>query len=642
MLKTLPKIMGNPAFQIAGTQLVAGICWLAMPQDWLWRVFDLFMPIEPETAKWLTFMILSYVLLLQVLRHQMDKIGRSASYARRVQYFVRGLIEHCPLPLVVKDANGTILLANRPFMAQHDRLDGPVTGKTTYELNTPDIADRLAANDRLVMQTHSAVEEDMELMSHGKRRIARVVKFPILDERSEVRGTGTFSIDLTRSHLAESELRQRRYADPHTGLPNREFIARELPRQIAQAAVAGLDLNLLLVSFEGLSRVEATLGQTVADAALIAAIDTVKTCVGDNATIAYLRGWDILVVYPQAPGSRRPSNLANSIIAALSAPLSIAGQIIFATPRIGIANSPKDGVDAGALLTKVRGALTQPAGEGQSAVAVCAVNGNSLATRRLAIETNLRKALERNEFTVNYQAQMSADGERIVGAEALLRWRNEDLGFVSPAEFIPIAEETGLIAEIERWVAEVACREAMNWNEIGGGHIRVAINATATQFLTPDFIRHVTKVLRETGLPARRFEVEITERMLLKNSDTASENLKWLSKLNIPLAIDDFGTGYSSLMTLKTFPFNTVKIDKSFVDDIVDESSDVTIPKTIIGMAKSLGLSVVAEGVETEVQRDILRQLGTDLVQGYLYSRPISAFEFRQFVRRYGKTKAAR
>src|SRR5262249_44825063 len=204
------------------------------------------------------------------------------------------------------DANGTIMLANRPFMAQHDRIDGPVTGKTTYELNTPDIADRLAANDRLVMQTRSAVEEDMELMTLGKRRIPRIVKFPILDEHSEVRGTGTFSIDLTRSHVAENELQKRRYADPHTGLPNREFIARELPRQIAEAAAAGLELNLLLVSFEGLSKVEATLGQSVADTALVAAIDTVKTCVGETPTIAYLRGSHILVAYPPPPGSPLP------------------------------------------------------------------------------------------------------------------------------------------------------------------------------------------------------------------------------------------------------------------------------------------------------------------------------------------------
>ena len=344
MLRSLSKIAANPAFQIAGSQLMAGVLWLLMPQDWLWGVFDVIMPIQPEVAKWLTFLVLSYLLLLQALRHQMDKIGRSAVYARRLQYFVRGLIEHCPLPLVVKDTNGTIMLANRPFLAQHDNPDGSVIGKTTHELNSREIADRLVANDRLVMNTKSAVEEDIELMARGKRRIARIVKFPILDDLSEVRGTGTFSIDLTRSHLIESELHQHRYSDHHTGLPNREFIAQDLPRQIQAATAAGLELNLLLVSFEGLSRVEATLGQSVADAALVAAIETVRACVGTGATIGYLRGWDILVIYPQRPGSRRPSNIANSIITALATPLSIAGQMIFATPRIGIANSPKDGV----------------------------------------------------------------------------------------------------------------------------------------------------------------------------------------------------------------------------------------------------------------------------------------------------------
>ena len=627
--------MRSPSCRIAAAYLVAGGAWMLIPQDLTWQIFDTILPVTPEASKWLPFVILSCLLMQRILCHQMGRVTKSTGYARRMQYFVRGLIDHCPLPIVVKDENGVIVLANRPANDRHLPPGESMVGKTIRNILPADIAERLAANDRVVMKTGIATEEDIECIVKGKPQTSRIVKFPIFDDQATVKGIGTFSIDLTYARLIEGKLQQRAVIDDLTGLPNREFVSREIPKLIGQAQAAGRTLTLILVAFDGLKRIEATLGQETADDALIAAVERLKEVVGPSALIAYLRGWDVLVVYPEEPGLRRPTNIARAIAAAFTAPIALAQNMIFPGPRIGLAAYPKDGMTADALLKNVRTALSDWTVEDAESFTRCIPDMERAAHRRLIIETQLRTALERNEFLLNYQAQMDANGEHLVGAEALLRWRNPVLGFVSPVEFIPIAEESGLITAIDRWVLETACKEAQTWTAHGGGHIRIAVNVTANQFQNQDFVRFVSKVLRDTGLAPRRLEVELTERIFLKDGGDVHENVKWLSKLNVHLAIDDFGTGYSSLKTLKSFPFDVVKIDKSFVDDIVSDAGDLAITKTIVGMSKNLGLKVVAEGVETEMQRDLLRGLGVDFLQGYLYSRPISALEFRQFIRRH-------
>jgi EAL domain-containing protein (putative c-di-GMP-specific phosphodiesterase class I) len=311
----------------------------------------------------------------------------------------------------------------------------------------------------------------------------------------------------------------------------------------------------------------------------------------------------------------------------LSQPLTLGGHEIFVTPSIGIAVFPQDGENAETLLKNADIAMYFAKRQGRNLYRFYDVTLNETALRRLTMENQLRKAIERNELTLHYQPQLDLATGRICGVEALVRWTNEALGTVSPLDFIPLAEETGLIIPIGEWVLRVACQQAKTWQAAGFGLARMAVNISVLQFVQPGFPGLVARILEECGLEPAALELEITESLLMKDPEGALQTLRALKDLGVQLAIDDFGTGYSSLSRLKQLPLDRLKIDKAFVREVNTQPNDAAIATAVIAMAESMGLRVIAEGVENEAQLRFLKARHCNEIQGYYLSRPLPAAE---------------
>ncbi|MBZ0097091.1 MAG: EAL domain-containing protein, partial [Sulfuricella sp.] len=318
---------------------------------------------------------------------------------------------------------------------------------------------------------------------------------------------------------------------------------------------------------------------------------------------------------------------------AMSAPFDIDGRELHITCSIGIASYPKDGEDNQTLLKNADAAMYRAKDLGRNNAQYYAAEMNVRAMERLMLENSLYHALERNEFLLHYQPQVDLRTGEITGMEALVRWQHPELGLVSPARFIPVAEDSGLIVPLGEWVLRTACAQNKAWQRAGLKPISVAVNLSARQFRQPNLVEMVAGILRETELDPAHLDLEVTESLVMQNVEATIATLGRLKAMGVKLSIDDFGTGYSSLNYLKRFPIHTLKIDQSFVRDVTTDPSDAAIAKTIIAMAHELGLTVIAEGVETEEQKSFLRLRRCDEMQGYFFSRPVPAAEFENLLR---------
>jgi len=317
------------------------------------------------------------------------------------------------------------------------------------------------------------------------------------------------------------------------------------------------------------------------------------------------------------------AKVARRILDTVSQPLVLSGQEVFVTPSIGIGVFPLDGRDADTLLKNADAAMYHAKDAGRNTYQFYAASMNARALERLGLESKLRKALEHGELLLHYQPQVEVVSGEIVGVEALIRWQNPELGLVSPAEFIPLAEDSGMIVAIGEWVLRAACSQNMAWQDTGCARVRVAVNLSGLQFRRSGLVETVQRILAETGLPPEFLELELTESTIMRNAGETIAALQQFKRMGISLSVDDFGTGYSSLSYLKRFPLDTLKIDASFVRDITDDADDRSITTPIIAMAHGLGLKVIAEGVKTESQLAFLRKHGCDEVQGFLFSKPL-------------------
>mgnify|MGYP000892863459 CR=1 FL=1 len=322
------------------------------------------------------------------------------------------------------------------------------------------------------------------------------------------------------------------------------------------------------------------------------------------------------------------TGVAERILAALAQPVLLQAREYYVTCSIGIATYPGDGADAQALLKNADVAMYRAKDLGKNNYQFFAKDMSAAAFEHLLMENSLRQALERSEFELHYQAQVELEQNRIIGLEALVRWNHPEHGLISPTRFIPLAEENGMIVPLGEWVLEQACCQARRWQQLGFPPVRVAVNLSPRQFQPHSLVRAVRQALESSGLDPQWLELEITEGMIMRNAEEAIQIMSELKQMGVQLAIDDFGTGYSSLYNLKRFPIHNLKIDRSFVNDIHDDMNDAAITKTIIGLAHSMQLRVVAEGVETEHQAEWLRQRGCDQAQGFLYAKPMSPKQF--------------
>jgi predicted signal transduction protein with EAL and GGDEF domain/FixJ family two-component response regulator len=452
--------------------------------------------------------------------------------------------------------------------------------------------------------------------------------------------------DITSLKLNEEKIRRLAYFDPLTGMPNRLHFIERVDRELLRARRENRQLALLFLDLDGFKRINDTLGHSTGDFLLqsvaerlkekLRASDIVERAGPDEFSLHFARlgGDEFTIVLPDIEDVTVVSLIAQRVQAMLNLPFNIGGKAITITASIGIAVFPEDGGDAATLLKHADTAMYHAKDQGRNNWQMYSKTLTSKAMARLSVENDLRKGLERNEFHLVYQPQVLAQNGKIVGMEALIRWQHPGRGLVLPAEFIPVAEESGLIVPMGKWVIQAACRQLREWQRSGVTTPRVAVNLSARQLRAPGFIDSVAAIIAETGVSADLLELELTESILMDPDAHRIDELHRLRALGVHFSIDDFGTGYSSMAYVKRLPIGSLKIDQSFVRGLPDSTNDAGITTAIMAMARSLDLDVIAEGVETSAQRAFLRKVQCPKLQGYLFSPPVPAEDMERLLRR--------
>jgi diguanylate cyclase (GGDEF)-like protein len=431
---------------------------------------------------------------------------------------------------------------------------------------------------------------------------------------------------------AEAHIQQLAYFDPLTGLPNRLLLGDRCQHALSVAQRAKQTVALVFLDLDHFKNINDSLGHRVGDEVLVKLANRLKAAVREQDTVSRLGGDEFILLLPDtdAAGAAR---VADKLLQAALKPMLIEANELTVTPSIGIALYPKDGADLDALSRCADAAMYQAKGDGRNSYRFFTPDIQAHSDRALQLDNALRRALERQQLSLHFQPQISLATGDILGAEALLRWMHPELGPISPAEFIPIAERNGLILPIGEWVIHTAVQQLADWIAHGMAPITMAVNLSAVQFRHADLPAFISRILTDATLPAHLLELELTEGVAMTHPQVAIAVMDDLHQRGVRLSIDDFGTGYSSLSYLKRFQVYKLKIDQSFVRDITEDPDDKAIVGAIISMASSLGLKTIAEGVETEDQLHFLRDRGCDEAQGYYFSRPLPAQAFEDYVR---------
>lgn len=456
---------------------------------------------------------------------------------------------------------------------------------------------------------------------------------PMFDADGKFSGYRGISREITDQKVAEERIQYLATHDALTGLPNRAMFSHLLGVTIPTALRYQRQFAVLFIDLDRFKFINDTLGHEAGDLLLKEITTRFKAALRASDVIARLGGDEFVVLIQEMGHPEQAANVARKLLSAAIKPIELMGQECRVTASIGVAVYPNDGDDEQTLMKNADIAMYFAKEEGKNNFQFYSKDIKSQSLERMILESNLRYAMERNEFTLHYQAKVDLITNSITGVEALLRWNNAVLGQVSPTQFIPVAEETGLIVAIGVWVLRTACTQNVIWQKQGLPPICVAVNLSVRQFADEHLLTHISTILRETGMTPSLLELEITEGMVVHNPDRAIKLLTAIKAMGVRLAIDDFGTGYSSLGQLKHFPIDTLKVDRSFIRDIATDSEDKAITKAIIAMGKTLSLTVVAEGVETMEQEDFLREFSCDQMQGFYFSKPIAADEFGALLR---------
>jgi diguanylate cyclase (GGDEF)-like protein len=451
---------------------------------------------------------------------------------------------------------------------------------------------------------------------------------------------GRMSWQLSQSRLREGDselLHAQRveylaYHDALTGLPNRSMFSKLLSQRIIEAHQAGRQLAVAFLDLDRFKQINDTLGHDAGDQLLKSAAARLKECVRDSDTVARLGGDEFVLLLPELGGEQYAETVAQKILSVVGKPFTLIGHEFRVTTSIGISMYPQDGLDEQTLTKNADIAMYQAKAQGRNNFQFYSEKLDSNSLQRLTLELSLRQALERNEFRLYYQAKRDIGSGRIAGMEALLRWQHPELGTLQPLQFLPVAEETGLIVPIGKWVLKTACLQNVAWQAQGLPHVSIAVNLTARQFRDVHLLRDVKSILEVTQLAPHLLELEINESLLIRDVPDTLRILAGLKQLGVRIAIDDFGTGYSSLATLQRFPLDTIKIDLSFIRDITGVAENAGLADAVIAMGKSLSMTVVAQGVETREQAEFLRAHTCDELQGFYFKRPLPADQFTKLL----------
>ncbi|HSS28493.1 MAG TPA: EAL domain-containing protein, partial [Usitatibacter sp.] len=508
-------------------------------------------------------------------------------------------------------------------------------GKNVFELVHKDDAEHVRAAFRRLAETRALTEPVEFRLRHrdGSWRTFESLGTNCLDN-PHIRGLVWNSRDVTDRKVIQQRIQHLAYHDNLTGLPNRGLLQDRLARSIARAERAGKKVAVLFIDLDNFKNINDTLGHDVGDELLRQVSRRLADCVRLEDTIARQGGDEFIVLLDSLDDGRNASIVAQKVLNQLRLPLTLGGTEQHVSGSVGIAVYPEDGRDAQTLMKNADTAMFHGKSLGKNTYQYFTPQMNIAVKRRMMLESALRRAVLQKDFVLHYQPQIDLETGEIIACEALVRWKTEDSGTVMPGDFIPLAEETGLINDIGEWVLYEACRQAKEWQGMGmAAHRRMAVNLSARQFADKGFLDMVERVLRETGLAASCLELEITESQVMRQTDGMIQLLSKLSEMGVQLAIDDFGTGYSSLSYLKRLPIQKLKIDQSFIRDITVDPNDTAITVAIINMARSLDLDTIAEGVETAGQLALLRAKGCRVGQGFFFSAPLPAQEIYPLLR---------
>jgi diguanylate cyclase (GGDEF)-like protein/PAS domain S-box-containing protein len=515
------------------------------------------------------------------------------------------------------------------------RYIGKKRWEQKYENMTPDAwADHIA-----LLEAHAPFR-DMELCrvdEQGRKIWISISGEPVFDAAAAFKGYRGVGKDITERKLDEERIQFLANHDALTALPNRAMFTEVLNLAIENARRYRRHFAVLFIDLDRFKIINDTLGHEAGDKLLQEMAKRVTCTVRASDVVARLGGDEFVVLVQEVSEPKQVATVARKILASLVQPLTMNQQEVRMTASIGICMYPADAQDEQALMKNADIAMYRAKEDGKNNYKFYSEEINVHTFEKLALETSLRRGLERNEFLLHYQAKLDLRTGMVTGVEALLRWKHPDLGMVPPGQFIPLAEETGLIVPIGKWVLSTACEQVVTWQRQGLPRLRMAVNLSARQFADDNLLEDIEAALRDTGIAPDLLELELTESMVIQNTERAGRVLADIKRLGVRLAIDDFGVGYSSLSHLKRFPIDTLKVDRSFIRDIPQDPEDKALTEAIIAMGKSLSLTVVAEGVETLEQQQFLREHACDEMQGFYFSKPIPAEDFAALMRRHSR-----
>jgi diguanylate cyclase (GGDEF)-like protein/PAS domain S-box-containing protein len=541
------------------------------------------------------------------------------------------VIENTLEGILVADTDGTILSVNPAFTRITGYTAAEAIGKTPRLLrsNHHDILFYQQLWGSL-LSTGQWQGEIWNRRKSGEAYPEWLTISAIRNENGVVQQYVSVFNDITKYKQQEEHIHHQAYHDALTDLPNRMLFVDRLNLAIAHAYRQRQQLAVMFLDLDRFKQVNDGFGHHVGDQLLQEVAKRLQVLVRADDTVARLGGDEFTLLLPNLPNTDDVIKVANQVIKAFDRPIMIEKHELFASTSIGIAIYPYDGTDAGTLMKNADSAMYLAKRNGRNSFRLYTPDMNESAAEQLMLENQLRRAIERGELVLHYQPQVNADTGEIIGVEALLRWQHTEKGLLYPLEFMALAEESGLIVDIGEWVLRTACVQNKCWQAMACKAVKVAVNISARQFCHPHFVRLVEQVLEESSLEPRWLELEMTKNILLRDTEQVIGKLHYLKALGITLSINDFGTGFSSMAYLKDFPFDTVKIDRSFVRDVFVNTNDAEIAKAIIAMAHSMNMKVVAEGVETIGQMEFMHTYQCDDIQGYYISHPLEAVEMEK------------
>jgi diguanylate cyclase (GGDEF)-like protein/PAS domain S-box-containing protein len=561
----------------------------------------------------------------------------------------RFLVENSPDLIYTLDPNGCFTFTNDRFESllgySRDQLKGchytaivhdEDAAKATFAFVERRRDHRATTNLELRLKCKANPQRHLE----GRHIVAILSAIGIYETKEQKRDlqtvsyAGTYGVarDITERKIAEETISFQALHDQLTLLPNRTLFKDRLELAMAQSKRNGRSVGVMFLDLDRFKRVNDTHGHTEGDELLKKVAQRLHRCIRGTDTLARQGGDEFTLLLPDLADGEDAALIAGKVMAELEAPFCVAGQDFRVMASIGIAVFPRDGDNADQLLKHADIAMYEVKASGKNAYRFFTPDMNDCYHERISLENELRQAVRNSEFELHYQPQVSVSGNRIVGLEALLRWRHPVHGLLNPGSFIDMAEESGFISEITDWVLAEVSSQLARWRSLGLGELRVSVNVSPKEFNQSNIVERITANVHKYRLPADVLEVEITENLPVDDVSGVIEKMRLLREHGIRISIDDFGTRYSSLNYLRRFPINAIKIDQSFVHDLSEEKNSSPIIHAIIGIARGFGLNLVAEGVETEYQMRILNRLGCDEMQGYLFSRPIPAAEVERLL----------